>query len=249
MSEQLSRGKGTATHDTNANSDNFFNGFVSTGKKSYDPYVSGFAYIKWLYIPEWVEKQLEGGDQFKALSEKNFKALGGISDIEMEVEGIKAGFTGNETNYAKGITKNGGFTLKYQEQSSSPMTKVTNAWVSGIRDPNTGIATYPKDFGKEYHSSNHTGALLFVVTKPDADNFDGNNIEFAAIFTNVMPTKIFLNHFNFESGNHDFTEIEQEYKGTLHIGAKVEEYAMSKIKSGVYTFRNENNFKAEDYGL
>jgi hypothetical protein len=33
MAEQLSRGNSMTSHDVNANQDNFFNGFVATGKQ------------------------------------------------------------------------------------------------------------------------------------------------------------------------------------------------------------------------
>ena len=223
-----------------ATADNFFNGYTPTGKNAHDPYISGFAFIKWISVPIWIPTAPE----FKALSEKNFKSFSGINDIQMGTEGVRAGFTGNEIHYAKDITKSGEFTMKYQEQSGSPLSKIYNAWVSGIRDPKTGIATYPKANGLEYHSSNHTGVLLYVVTRPDADNFNGGkNIEFAALFTKVMPTKIPLNHFNFESGSHDLAEPEQEFKGYMHIGEKVENFAAQYMNaSRIYTFDTENKF-------
>jgi hypothetical protein len=241
MPEILTRSSAIAQGtDSNPLTDNFFNGYTPVAKDSYDPYVTGYAFIKWLKTPIW----LPDFEAYKALSEKNFKAFNGINDISMEVGGITAGFTATEAQYAKGISKSGEFTIKYQEQSGSPLTKQNNAWVSGIRDPKTGIATYPKQSGLEYHSSNHTGTLLYVVTRPDADNFNGGkNIEFAALFTRVMPTKIILSHFNYENGNHDFVEPEQEYKAYMHIGQAVEDFAAAYMNaSRIYTFNNENNF-------
>ena len=242
MSEFLTRS--TSIHnrpDSKALPDNFFNGHVPMGKNSFDPFMSGYAFIKWLSVPSWI-----GGDkgvEFKALSEKNFKGFSGINDISMDTSSIIAGFTGNESHYAKGITKSGEFTLKHQEHSGSPLTSIYNQWVSGIRDPKTGIATYPKDFNLEYHSSNHTGVLLYVVTRPDANNFAGKNIEFAALFTKVMPTKIALSHFNFETGNHDVNDIDQEFKAYMNIGQAVEDFAAKYMsEKAIYPFYNENNF-------
>ena len=80
----------------------------------------------------------------------------------------------------------------------------------------------------------------------DMDNFgkgaDGTNIEFACLFTHVMPTKILLNHFNFESGSHDLAEGEQEFKGYLNIGQAVEKFAADQMSaSKVYKFYNESD--------
>jgi hypothetical protein len=168
--------------------------------------------------------------------------------MQMETKGVTAGFTQNELSFASGgVQKSEGFTLRYQEKSGAPETKVYNGWVSGIRDPKTGIATYPKKSGLAYHSDNHTGILLYVVTRPDADNFgkgpDQTNIEFAALWTNVMPTKILLNHYNFEAGSHDTAESEQEFKGYLNIGAAVERFAAANMSADkIYKFYNENDF-------
>lgn len=239
MSQNLSRS--TEIHNTlNSNPTNVFNGYIPQGKDAHDPYISGYAFIKWISVPKWIDQN------FKAFSEKNFKAFSGVNDITMDTAGVTAGFTRTELAFATNITKTGDFTLKYQEHSGSPLTSIYNGWVSGIRDPKTGIATYPKEYGYPYHSSNHTGTLLYVVTRPDADNFAGKNIEFAALFTRCMPTKIPLNHFNFESGSHDPTELDQEFKAYMHIGASVEEFAAKYIADDTYKFYNENEFSDRD---
>lgn len=241
MADQLTKsGAITKPQGGSAVAENFFNGYTNAGNNSHDPYISGYAFIKWISVPTWLPNPAE----FKALSEKNFKSFNGINDIQMGTEGIRAGFTGNELHFAKDISKSGEFTVKYQEQSGSPLSTIYNTWVSGIRDPKTGIATYPKLSGQEYHSANHTGVLLYVVTRPDADNFNGGkNIEFAALITKVMPTKIALNHFNYESGSHDFAEPEQEFKGYMNIGEAVENFAAQYMSaSRIYTFDSENKF-------
>lgn len=240
--EFLLRDGALAQHTPALGSNNFFNGFVAGGKGTADPYVSGFAFIKWIKAPSWLTKV----DEFKMLTERNFKAFSGISDMQMDTGGITAGFTGNELSFAKGsVQKTEGFSLKYQERSGSPETKTYNEWVSGIRDPKTGIATYPKKSGLAYHSDNHTGVLLYVVTRPDADNFGGveGNIEFAALYTNVMPTKIILAHYNFATNEHENAEQEQEFKGYMNIGSAVEKFAAQYMtQEKIYKFHNENDF-------
>jgi hypothetical protein len=246
--DNMVRANTLANHETDPTKESFFNGYVSHGKNTRDPYVSGFAFIKWIKVPTWIgAAKNDQGREFKQLTERNFKAFQGLNDMQMDTGAITAGFTNNELSHAKGtVQKAEGFTLRYQEQSGSPITKVYNEWVSGIRDPKTGIATYPKKSGLAYHSDNHTGILLYVVTRPDADNFGGaeGNIEFAALFTHVMPTKIILNHFNYESGSHEFADSqEQEFKGYLNIGEAVEKFAAAQMSANnIYKFYNENDF-------
>jgi hypothetical protein len=224
----------------------FFNGWAGTGPYKGDPYVSGYAFIKWLRHPGWINEALSltANDDmsFAAYSEKNFKSLSGISNIELEFDAIKAGFSQNETMFAKSLgQKSSEISLKYQEHSGGGLKAYYDAWISGIRDPKTNVATYPKRFGIPYHHNNHTGTLLYVVTRPDADNWlaaekgdtggeKDNIIEFAAIFTGVVPTTINLEHFNYESGNHEFTENEQKFKCYMNIGSRVEEIAYTVMK-------------------
>jgi hypothetical protein len=238
------RATDATNHAVDPTRESFFNGYVAHGSNTQDPYVSGYAFIKWIKVPTW----LSDSDRFKQLTERNFKSFSGLSNMSMATSAITAGFTNNELSFASGtVQKAEGFSLKYQNQSGDPLGKYYTEWVSGIRDPKTGIATYPAKSGLPYHSSNHTGILLYVVTRPDADNFgmgaDKSNIEFAALYTNVMPTVINLEQYNYDSGSHDFSEATQEFKGYLNIGEAVTEFAINNMKSSsIYRFYNENAF-------
>lgn len=239
MSDIIRRDSGMANHSVSATNSNFFTGSVQTGQGSLDPFVSGYAFVVWVNVPTW----LSDAQEFIAMSQKNFKSFSGLQNIELETEGVRAGFTGNETHYTKGIgTKPAEFSLKYQMHSGDRLGGFYNEWVTGIRDPKTGTARYPKEFGLEYHSNNHTGSLLYVVTRPDADNFEGNNIEHASLWTHVQPKRIILDPYNFESGNHDFFENEQSFSGYFNFGQEVEKYAQKVIKEKVYPFISENAF-------
>lgn len=235
----LMRDPSMTAHEASASVENFFTGSINTGANSYDPYVSGYAFIVWLKMPTWVPNV----EEFKQFSQKNFKSFQGLANMDLETAGVRAGFTTNETHYTTGnAAKPSEFTLKYQEHSGAPMTKSYNSWVSGIRDPKTGIATYPKQFGLEYHSDNHTGTLLYVVTRPDADNFAGKNIEFAALWTHVQPKRINMEHYNYESGSHDLVELDQPFAGVLNFGQEVEKFAAGYVGNRIYPFYTENSF-------
>ena len=239
MSDILTHDSGLAGHDASATADNFFTGSIITGAGSHDPYVSGYAFILWLKVPAW----LSNGEEFKAFSQKNFKAFGGINDIDMEVAGITGGFTSNQHMYATKLgDKPSEFTLRYQAHSGSPLQRYYDEWVSGVRDPKTGIANYPAEFGLEYHSDNHTGTLLYVVTRPDANNFGGNNIEHASLWTHVMPKRISMGHFNFEQGNVEVNDLEQPFAGDMHFGQSVSQFAQKYVNGKIYPFVSENEF-------
>lgn len=229
--------------NTLAKNNNFFTGGLNLQKLEFDPLITGFAFIVWTKIPTWIELEYPG---FKAMTEKNFKAFQGISDIELDSQVYNYGFANNEYNVVGGVQKaNTEFTLRHQEYSGSPIKNMYQTWVSGIRDPETGIATYPRIYGLEYAAKNHTGELMYIVTRPDANNVDKKNIEFAAYFTNVYPTRIPLGHLSYDQSDKGIAELEIPFKGNMHMSPKVDTYAAKLLKT-CYSFVSDGMFDPEN---
>lgn len=226
--------------DNSLASDNsFFTGGLNLQRLEFDPIVTGYAFIIWTKIPTWVQSNFPG---FASMTQKNFKGLDGINDMELQTGTYAYGFSNNEYHVNTGIQKqNNEFTLKHQEYSGSPIKNMYQFWVSGIADPETGISSYPAKYGLDYAAKNHTGSLLYIMTRPDANNVGKNNIEFASYWTNVLPTKIPIGHLDYTQGTHELVEIEMPMKGTMHIGPKVDAFAKEKLKSA-YTFVTEDMF-------
>ncbi|QXN67902.1 hypothetical protein FPHOBKDP_00148 [Listeria phage LPJP1] len=221
----------------------FFTGSMNTQELQFDPFVTGYAFILWTKVPTWVEKSFPG---FRSQTQKNFKEFSGISDMELQTAEYTHTFNNNAYRFNSGITKNNTeFTLRHQEFSGNPITNMYNLWVSGISDPQTGIATYPKEYNMEYAAKNHTGELLYIVTRPDVNNVERNNIEKAFFYTAVMPTRIALNHFNYTLGTHDGAEVEMPFAGNLHIGPLVDDYAKEMLRK-TYSFNAQGMFNPQD---
>jgi hypothetical protein len=214
---------------------NFYTGAFDADAQYYDPLVVGYAFIVWTRVPEWVEKEYPN---FRMLTQKNFAGLDGLADIEINTIGVTEGFSANEYHIAQGIAaKPSQFNLKHTEYSGSPIKNAYQHWVTGIRDPRTGIATYPKKYNLEYRAKNHTGELMYIVTRPDANNKEGNIIEFAAYWTAVMPKKIALGHFNYAKATQNApNEIDMPMAGIMNLGPKVDEAAVSLLRSGKVGF-------------
>jgi hypothetical protein len=226
-----------------ATQQSFFTGGLNLKQLAFDPLVTGYAFIIWTKLPRWLVTEYPG---FKAMTEKNFKAFSGIEDMELQVQQYAYGFNNNEYNVAAGITKNNTeFTVRHQEYSGSPIKNMYQFWVSSVADPETGIATYPKVYGMEYATKNHTGELMYIVTRPDVNNTERRNIEFAAYYTNVMPKRIPLSHFEYNQGEHNLVEIEIPFNGNMHISSKVDDYA-KKLLDTTYSFVTEGQFDPEN---
>lgn len=219
----------------NSKQENFYTGGFNGDKIYYDPLITGFAFIVWTRFPEWVTKYYP---DIKSLTQKNFQGFGGLSDIDLTTAATTEGFSANEYHIAQnvGITPNE-FTLKHNELSGSPIRNAYTHWVTGIRDPRTGIATYPKQENLEYRAWNHTAELMYIMTRPDADNVQKTIIEFACYWTAVMPKRIPIGHFNYDKATQNApVDIEIPFSGIFHMSPKVDAAAANMLKTGAHGF-------------
>jgi hypothetical protein len=174
---------------------------------------------------------------FANLTQKNFAGFDGLSDLELSTAGVTEGFSPNEYHVAQNLgAKPSQFTLKHLEYSGNPVKNAYQHWVTCIRDPRTGIATYPARYQQDYMAINHTAELMYIVTRPDANNYENKQIiEFASYWTAVMPKKIPLGHFNYSKGTQNAPiEIDIPFSGVMHIGKNVDDAAAALLKAKSY---------------
>jgi len=223
-----------------ASTKSFFNGSYNTMMLDFDPLVNGYSFFKWIVVPSWVTQAFP---DFQAMTEKNFLSGFSIGNMTLETTSVSHGFAANEYNIASNMKKeNTEFGITHREFSGSPIRNMYQYWVTGIRDPETGIATYPRVHGVDYAAKNHTGEIVYIVTRPDANNVGRNNMEFSCYYTAVMPTIIKLDHFAFTHGTHEATEYEQTFKGVFHMSSKVDAFAKQVLDEKVYGFMELGEF-------
>lgn len=214
----------------------FFTGVDDVQNNYLDIFVTGYAFIYWVQLPSWFEKD-EDLKYFKQMTQKNFRSFSGIGALDLATNTVQTGFAAHEINVAGAITRNNtDFTISHKEYSGGVMRKMYQKWVSMIRDPRTGIALYPKLYGVDYGARNHTGQLLYIVTRPDATNTDKKVVEYACFYTNVLPTNVPLDTlYNFEIGNQESPTIDITFKGFPEIGPDVEAYAAKVLADKIMT--------------
>lgn len=237
--------------EANSAKANFWTGDFNTNEQYYDPLLVGHAFIIWTRFPSWVTEEFPN---FKSLSQKNFAGFDGLADIELTTAASTEGFAANEYHVAQSLgAKPSTFNLKHLEYSGSPIKNAYQHWVTGIRDPRTGISTYPKQYGLDYRAWNHTAELMYIVTRPDANNYEGDKakdiIEFACYWTAVMPKKIALAHFNYTKATQTVPiEIDMPFSGVMNISEKVDEAAVTLLRAGQhgFSFEEENEYVPEN---
>lgn len=203
-----------------------FTGVDDQVNKYLDPIVTGYAFIYWVSLPSWFEKDPDL-KYFKQMTQTNFRSFQGVDAVELQTAAVQTGFAAHEINVATGIQRaNTDFSIGHKEYSGSPMTKMYQKWISMIRDPRTGIAIYPKLYGVDYGARNHSGQLLYIMTRPDVTNVTKNIVEYACLYSNVIPLNVPLDTlYNFELGTQDSPTIDIQFRGFPEFGPNVNEYA------------------------
>lgn len=232
--------KALGTKKLDFTTDNLFAGMWRLDQANldkFDPFITGYSLIIWTKLPAFFDTEIKR--QFQALTEKNFKGYSGIGNINLQVDNIVGGFTGNEIGVATGITKeNTSFSLKHQELAGSPVRELYQYWISGMFDIETGVSHYHGKIESgqlDFSMKNHTGELLYIVTDPSFALGGASGIEFAAYYTNVFPTMIPQDHLNYSVNDHSLPEIDIEFRGNFHQSKEINELAVTAMKS--YTIK------------
>jgi len=212
-----------------------------------DPFVNGFAFIYWVDLPEWFEKD-EDLKYFKQLSQMNFRSFQGVSAIDLNTTQLQSGFAGHEINVVTGVNRNNTeFTIGHKEYSGGVMRKLYQKWISMIRDPRTGAAVYPKLYNCDYGARNHSGSLLYVVVRPDVTNVNKHIVEYAAFYSNVVPTNVPLDSlYNYELGSQDTPTIDITFKGFPEMGPNVEKFAEKILAEKIMNVEGDSHLPFVD---
>ena len=208
----------------------------------FTPYIRGVSRI-FLHKPPafMLERYPDMTRRFKTYLETGYTSLDGIGDISVDFTDFEGGFAGQRYStvmLARDDTEN--VTIQVYELSGSPVREYLDTWVTGTRDPRSGIAHYPgviADKGAEYYSEkNHTAEMFYVNLDPTAIN-----IEYCCMFAHMFPTRVPKAHLNYEKGNRDNALLDLEFRTT-----KYESPAINNI--GAWYIANSNvNYNYLDF--
>ena len=208
----------------------------------FTPYIRGVSRV-FLHKPPafMLERYPDMTRRFKTYLETGYTSLDGIGDISVDFTDFEGGFAGQRYStvmLARDDTEN--VTIQVYELSGSPVREYLDTWVTGTRDPRSGIAHYHgviADKGAEYYSEkNHTAEMFYVNLDPTAIN-----IEYCCKFAHIFPTRVPKAHLNYEKGNRDNALMDLEFRTT-----KYESPAINNI--GAWYIANSNvNYNYLDF--
>ena len=179
-----------------------------------NPFIRGYARLFMYKKPYFMEKAFPDlTNRFKSYIETGFRSVNGIGDIQVDFTTFEGGYTGQKFETVQIATdQTDTITIGLYEMSGSPCTEFLTTWITGVRDPRTGIAHYhgnvmgPLDDATEkikYGEKNHTAEFVYLVTDPT-----GKFIEYACLLAHCFPEKVDRDQYNYDTNSHDATEIE-----------------------------------------
>ena len=194
----------------------------------FDPLRGGFARIFILQLPYFMVK-LDSAvcKRFKHFIEFGFTKIDGLGDATLETEKVSGGYTGGEFAVPS-ITKDqiDEVTISCYEFTGSPIREFIDTWMTGISDPLTGLSHYHGMISNTlpFRAKNHTMECIYVVTDPT-----GVNIEYACMFSNMMPTTVPKSHFNYESGSHPAVSLDLKFTANKYESPQINTIATALL--------------------
>lgn len=200
--------------------------------EQYDPLRTGYGRLFMIRQPKFLNNEKYGDTakmkRFKHILEYANIGVSGNNNITMNFNQMQGGYTNRQMDVPNIATDDSNeFTVRVYEFSGSPVREVIQMWINGMADIQSGFAHYNGAVmdGVEYSQANHTAEFIYVVTDPS-----GTKVEYAALFANCMPKEIKLDHFNYDSGQHDLVQMDVAFTCTRYMSPVINDVASRLIK-------------------
>lgn len=206
----------------------FIQGIDVTQKNldSLTPYVPGISRLFMHTVPAFMDKMFpDVTEAFKSYFETGYKSVTGIGNLTADPLTYEGGWAGQSFSNISAVKDDTDeITITLYEQTGSPVREFIETWMTGMRDPQSGVAHYHGAFDEfedfEYGEKNHTAEFIFVDLDPTA-----RYIEYACLFAHCWPTRIDKSHLDYESGSHNEVALNIPFKVTKYEGRYVNDLA------------------------
>ena len=194
----------------------------------FDPLRPGYSRIFLVHMPRFMELyDLEMTKRFKHYVEIGGTAISGIGNTTLEFEDITGGYAGNKFHVPSVCRdETDEVTIRLYEMSGSPIREFIDTWMTGISDPLTGLSHYHGMISDtcSFKASNHVMEAFYTTTDPT-----GNEIEYACMFSNMMPKSVVKQHFEFEAGSHSPVTLDLAFTATRYESPQINEICNALI--------------------
>ena len=250
-----------------------------TNANAFNLYEKGHSAIKILGVPNfmtaWANKEGESGislvQNFAQIIEQEFKGLSGLDDMTSDTMDITDGISTlnvlGKVNYAT----NQEITLRYTEKAGGTLSRYSETYLRGIRDPRTLVKHYngclnlagstTSDLNNAYNVDTHTITNTSLTTcQPGFENeiftflymvFDNTwlQVERAYLLCNTQLTKAPLGQLHeSEKGSIELQEIDLTFNTFVVTNANVNAAAAKYWNSYIQKYNlisNNFNYSAQ----
>ena len=211
----------------------YFIGGIDVTQQNLDqmtPYIPGISRLFFHTTPLFMQEGFKDlTDNFKSHIETGYKSVSGIEGLQADFVQISGGFAEQSfENISKITDGSNAISVTLYEQTGSPVREFIETWLTGVRDPRSGIAHYhglvkkPDGTGSvEYAEKNHTGEFIFYDLDPTA-----HYLEYACMWAHCFPKGIDKQHLNYQSGSRDVVELSLEFSGTKYESRYINDIAI-----------------------
>lgn len=219
------------------------------------PYIPGVARLFMHRTPLFMEVGFPNLTRnFKSYIETGYKSISGIDGLQADFTTIDGGFAAQSfDNISKVTDGSNTITVELWEQTGSPVREYIETWMTGVRDPRSGIAHYhglvetpgnSKDSNRvPYAEKNHTAEFVYYTLDPTA-----HYIEYACMWAHCFPKEVPKDHLNYSSGNRDAVSLSIPFAGTKYESRYINDLAIYYLIADQLEY-NYLNFNPDVTGL
>jgi hypothetical protein len=200
-----------------AGTNKFSRKWAGSTRDSVDPFITGYFFIHFAYLPpKLIDNIKRGGGNDGLSTDQEVKnvlsstcqsvTLPGATINKAEFNGLGGIKWAVPTNVEFDNT----VSMRFLEYSSLPILAIMHGWVRMIRDYRSGVSTLDSGGSKsgdaKYTKSEYASTAYFWTTKPD-----GHLVEYAACLTGLFPMKDPTDQYGAEITTTDKLELDVDW--------------------------------------
>lgn len=198
-----------------SNGSNRFSRRWGTVSSSVDPYITGYHFIYFSYLPPSLSKNVKfvGKNTGVDINNGDIKNLLASACQSVTIPGAtvnKAEFNGlGNTKWAapSNVDWDNNCTIKFLEASGLPIFSTIHGWVRMIRDYRSGVSTLDSSSGdNQYTKSNYAATCFYWTTEPN-----GKMVEYHCCMTGLFPSKDPTDQFGHDLTAYDKLELDIDF--------------------------------------
>lgn len=201
----------------------------------FNNYESGYGFLFVLQIPKFLEELASSKNSkyadlihnYAHILEYDFRSLDGFEDYQSDNSDLNDGINSINIITKTTMQSASSFSMRFYERSGSPITKVHELFLRGIKDPRTQVKRYNglletgetgrnQSFKAGYE--NEVFSFLYINT----DN-TVRFIEKAYLIVAAQPTSAELSIYNYEKGSIEWKELNVTFSGYPITGPAINE--------------------------